>query len=46
MDILHFKYLEDTVSFGWEYSCSSARRVSNVNSNVHVPQGVPTLLQS
>ena len=34
--------LGDTVSFGYERSCSSPRRVSNFNSNV--PQGVSTLI--
>ena len=37
MEILHFEDLGDTVSFGCERSCSSARRVLNFNSQV--PQG-------
>ena len=38
MEILHFEDLGIKVSFGCERSCSSARIVSNFNSNV--PQGV------
>ena len=37
MEILNFRDLGDTVFFGCECSCSSARRISNVKSNV--PQG-------
>ena len=37
MEILHFEDLGIRVSFGYERSCSSARRVSNFNSKV--PQG-------
>ena len=37
MEILYFEYLGVRVSFGCERSCHSARRLSNVNSNV--PQG-------
>ena len=44
MEILHFKILWDTdrMLFGCDRSYSSARRVSNLNSNV--PQGVSTLI--